>query len=152
MDCLLDLKRVKKLSNEGKKSYSNRRKCDFAIMISKPLYYKGLPVYFYKYDEGIDNCYEKFIVGNEMFHSTKKPDFRRLERLEWIYEIIKNINICKTCFDFREGIERGKILIYCAEKQYLIVLKKKSECYIIVTAYSVSNNKKQQQKYLNMHL
>ena len=152
MSCLLNLKKVKKLSNEGKQAYSDRRKSDFAIMISKPLEYKGLPVYFNKYDEGIDNCYSKFIVGNERFHSTKQPDFRRLERLEWIYEIVEKAGECSTCSEFREGIERGKNLIYCVEKQYLIVLKKENSHYVIITAYSVSNDKKQQQKYLNMHL
>lgn len=152
MSCLLKLKRVKKSSNEGKKAYSDRRKNDFANMISKPLEYKGLPVYFNKHNEGIEKCYSKFIVGNEMFHSTKQPDFRRLERLEWIYEIIEKADECGTCYEFREGIERGKNLIYCVDKQYLIVLKKEHSHYVIITAYSVSNDKKQQQKYLNMHL
>ena len=116
MSCLLKLKRVKKSSNEGKKAYSDRRKNDFANMISKPLEYKGLPVYFNKHNEGIEKCYSKFILGNEMFHSTKQPDFRRLERLEWIYEIIEKADECGTCYEFREGIERGKNLIYCVNK------------------------------------
>lgn len=50
---------------------------------------------------------------------------------------------CGTCFEYREGIERGKNLIYCVEKQYLIVLKKEFSHYVIITAYFVCNDKKQ---------
>lgn len=150
MPCLLNLKRIKKKPNEGKIDYSNRRKNDFITITSLPLNYKGLPVYFNLIDKGIDECYEKFTVGSERYHSTKKPDFRRVERLEWIYEIINKINTCEGCSEYRCGQNKGKDLIYCVEKQYLIVLKRMSNCFIVVTAYSVNNDKNQQEKYKNM--
>ena len=150
MPCLLNLKRIKKKTNEGKIDYSNRRKNDFITITSLPLNYKGFPVYFNLIDKGIDECYEKFTIGSERYHSTKKPDFRRVERLEWIYEIINKINNCVGCSEYRYGRSKGKELIYCVEKQYLIVLKKMSNCFIVVTAYSVNNDKNQQEKYKNM--
>ena len=150
MPCLLNLKRIKKKPNEGKKDYFNRRKNDFVTITSLPLNYKGLPVYFNLIKKGIDECYEKFTVGSERYHSTKKPDFRRVERLEWIYEIINKINNCKGCSEYRCGQSKGKELIYCVEKQYLIVLKRMSNCFIVVTAYSVNNDKNQQEKYKSM--
>ena len=150
MPCLLNLKRIKKKPNEGKKDYFNRRKNDFITINSLPLNFKGLPVYFNLIKKGIDECYEKFTVGSERYHSTKKPDFRRVERLEWIYEIINKINNCEGCSEYRYGQSKGKELIYCVEKQYLIVLKRMSNCYIVVTAYSVNNDKNQQEKFKNM--
>lgn len=150
MSCLLNLKRIKKKPNEGKTDYSNRRKKDFITMTSLSLNYKGIPVYFNLLYKGIDECYEKFTVGSERYHSTKKPDFRRVERLEWIYEIINKINNCEVCSEYRFGRSKGKDLTYCVEKQYLIVLKRMSNCYIVVTAYSVNNDKNQQEKYKNM--
>ena len=71
MSCLLNLKRIKKKSNEGKTDYSNRRKKDFITMTSLSLNYRGLPVYFNLLDKGIDECYEKFTVGSERYHSTR---------------------------------------------------------------------------------
>ena len=129
MPCLLNLKRIKKKPNEGKKDYFNRRKNDFITITSLPLNFKGLPVYFNLIKKGIDECYEKFTVGSERYHSTKKPDFRRVERLEWIYEIINKINNCEGCSEYRYGRSKGKELIYCVEKQYLIVLKQNQKCF-----------------------
>ena len=97
----------------------------------KEALYENKPIYLVKRNIPGDACFEKFAIGKEEFHKTKTIDLRRLERFDWIFEIIDKIDTCKKCgwiqiypdknFDDRTDIEcivkNFKIVITIAEHQ-----------------------------------
>ncbi len=82
----------------------------------------------------------KFAIGGENFHKTKKIDLRRLERFDWIFEIIEKIELCKKCgwikiykdrnYDNRTDIE-------CIVKNFkiVIVIASHSDHFEIISAH-----------------
>ena len=62
-----------------------RKKYFIANIQHKKSVYKGLPIYLTLSNENGDACYEKFAIGGENYHKTKKIDHRRIERFDWIF-------------------------------------------------------------------
>ena len=75
------------------------------------------------------------------------PDVLRCERIRWISYVIKNANDRQKvwCWEKLVRTSRGKqthIVLYYHEKQYLVVLRKKSNRLELVTAYVRKNHQK----------
>lgn len=132
---------IVKSKEQSKEDYILERKQYFKDKIqNRSSIYDGLPIYLAKSNDTGDACFNKFAIGGENFHKTNKIDLRRLERFDWIFEIIDKIEICKKCgwikiskdnnFDDRTDIE-------CIVKNFkiVIVIVSKKDHYEIISAH-----------------
>ncbi len=132
---------IVKRKEQTKEGFILERKKYFKEKIQyKKCVYNGLPIFLTKNNEIGDACFNKFAIGGENFHKTKKIDLRRLERFDWIFEIIEKIELCKKCgwikiykdrnYDNRTDIE-------CIVKNFkiVIVIASHSDYFEIISAH-----------------
>lgn len=63
-------------------------KSKFLKEIAKTRIYKDYQIFHHSDTISDEAVYQKFIIGGEAYHKTKNVDYRRLERLHWVHEII----------------------------------------------------------------
>jgi hypothetical protein len=108
------------------------------------LFYKEQPVRMKHYPPDYDIktgfyhmiCENYQHTGNE---KDRKPNMRRCERIKWPTEIIGNCSkICEKIMIW-ENERHGKrnVLLFCPELDYLIVLSKRKNYFLLTTAYPV---------------
>ncbi len=75
-------------------------------------------------------------TGNE---EDRKPNFERCKRIKWPKEIIEwcSNNCEKVWIWENERHNKKNLLIYCPENDYLVVLGKRNNYYLLTTAYVV---------------
>lgn len=101
--------------------------------------FKDKPIFLAKSTEPNDSCFKKFAIGGEEFHRTQKIDIRRIERFDWIFEIIDKIDECKKCgwIKIEQSTRfKNRLTIECCVNNYFIVLiiAEHSEHYEIISA------------------
>ena len=71
----------------------------------------------------------------------RKPNFRRCERIKWAKEFIEwcSSNCDKIWVWENERHNKKNVLIYCPEENYLVVLAKRKNYYLLTTAYVVEH-------------
>jgi len=91
------------------------------------------------------------------FHLTRKdckeigdrvPDFRRCERIRWIKAFIENYDcngyICENCDGIKVWSEpyknRQRIHFFFEEERYLVVIEKRDQYYLLITAFYLDYN------------
>lgn len=71
--------------------------------------------------------------------SERKPDLRRYERIEWAYFFISSCY--KNCDNLlvweNQRKSNTRILVWCPEKEYLVIFDKRDDYIILWTAYQV---------------
>ena len=102
-----------------------------------------------------DRCFKKFAFGSEQYHMSKdgrlRYDEKRLERLDWIFEILENVSNCKKCEQYQivqDKNYKDRINIYCMFGSYkiVIVLKQSEKQNVIVTAFYIRNDDEKKHK------
>lgn len=115
---------------------------------SKTCKYNGKTVKLIFSDEDNDKCYNKFAYGGEKYHIKKNgdhlyPDMRRLERFDWIFEIMEQLehkcNNCPYLSIIVDNNHSNRLLINCIYNKYkiVIVLVEKQTEYLIISAFLV---------------
>jgi len=84
----------------------------------------------------------------------RTPDFKRCERVEWIGYVLANSNdrTRVLCWLNERQTSRGadtRYLLYLHEERYIIVLSKRGDGFLLVTAYHV--NERRHAKFLVEH-
>ncbi len=132
---------ILKKKDQTKEEFINERKKYFDENIKNLTgLYNGLPVILTKRDEPGDACFEKFAIGGENYHKTMKVDLRRLERFDWIFEIINRIDKCKECGYikiYKDPNFSDRTDIECEIKKYkvVIVIVSHEKHYEIISAF-----------------
>ena len=83
----------------------------------------------------------------------RQPDFKRCERIRWIRKMIENVGRCECCGVNIEScagiliwIEKYKgsdrIHFYLENENFLLVIEKRTEYYLIISSFYVDYNKK----------
>lgn len=115
-----------------------------SIYEANSLYYKKTPVIMKHYppDYGERSgfyhltCENYGKTGNE---EDRSPNLRRCERLKWPQQIITKCT--EDCFELLvwENERRGKtqILLFCPKLDYVVVLGKRNNYLLLITAYPV---------------
>lgn len=132
--------------NQSNKEYIVQRRNYFnKTLKNKTTIFRNVPTKLVYSNLPGNKCFNKFAYGKEEFHirkDGKKPriDRHRLERLDWIFEIIDNIKKCKNCNKYHilnDKNHHDRINIFCEQNNYKVVisLKKTNDCYLILTAF-----------------
>lgn len=92
-------------------------------------------------------------TGNE---EDRKPNLRRCERLEWAKQFIEKCSQSCEKLMVWENQRHGKknILLFCPDLNYLVVLSKRRDYYLLTTAYPVDypNKRKDLIKEYNAYI
>ncbi len=148
MNCFLSRPKYRD-SSQSKTDYEKMMHTYFNDNIkNKTCTFKGKPVRLVYSNENNDKCYNKFAYGGERYHSKKNdkplyPDMRRLERFDWIFEILENIETCcKNCSSLsitKDRSHKNRTIINCIYNKYriLLVLVERETEYLIITAFLV---------------
>ena len=117
---------VIKGKNQTKDEFIEERKNYFKNTIQrKRSTYNNKEIFLTKSDCLGDECFEKFAIGGEQYHKTHNFDLRRIERFDWIFEILEKIELCKKCGWIK--IEKStrfknRTLIECQVNNFLVVI------------------------------
>ena len=106
--------------------------------------FKGKPIYLTKKDEPGDACFNKFAIGKEEYHKTGKIDLARIERFNWIFEIIDNYERCEKCACGFTSIQNdNRIKLQCIVNKFriIIVLVAKKDHYEIISCFYIYNKR-----------
>lgn len=81
-------------------------------------------------------------TGNEKDEGSRIPSMRRCERIAWIGHVISNVNNFNDiwCWENERTTNRGSsrhTILYLHSQRYVVVLKERSDCYLLVTAYLI---------------
>lgn len=136
-------------SSQSRDEYLEQQRLYFNAQIkNRRSTYKGKSVRLAKSKLPGDECFEKFIYGKEEYHkradgAKAKPDRTRLERINWIFEILDKYDSCKTCSSFFEYPDKNfkdRINITCYYNKYKIVISmvEDEDEYIVVSAFYLS--------------
>jgi hypothetical protein len=110
-------------------------------------FFKGKKVSLLYSDLPGDECFEKFAIGKEDFHKSKSGekciDRLRLERFNWIFEILDKYEKCELCANLLEYPDKKndkRINISCFFNKYKIVISlayknSKKDEYVVLTAF-----------------
>ncbi len=94
------------------------------------------------------------ITSEGMDEETRTPDIRRLERISWPKRIIEYCSAYCSNIKVWENLRKGekRILLWCEDIEYLVVLADRNTYTLIWTAYPVQENHKKrklQKEYEN---
>jgi hypothetical protein len=85
-------------------------------------------------------------------HNNHKNDedrivcMRRCERIRWVSHLISNINNSEiSCWENKRGSDKN-IVIWLESENYMIVLSKRKEYYLLLTAYPHNESKGRKNK------
>jgi hypothetical protein len=113
---------------------------NFLDNIVKKLSFAGQPISC-KYFEPISGFHRTFWhlitenLTNSKIDEDRTPDFRRCERLHWIPHIFENINDNGVSCWISKRKGETKIVIWIEAEDYMIVLTKRKEYYLLTSAY-----------------
>ena len=133
-------KPIRMKKDQLEEEFIEARKKYFQINIqNKQSTFNNKPIFLAKASEPDDACFKKFAIGGEEFHKTQKIDIRRIERFDWIFEIIDKIDECKKCgwLKIEQSTRfKDRITIECCVNNYFIVLivAEHPEHYEIISA------------------
>lgn len=142
--------------NMSRNDYLEERKKYFNEKLKyKTVTYKGKPtsLVFSEFDD--DKCFNKFAAGAENNHTNKDGklgyDSIRIERLDWIFEIIEKFEKCQKCGQIivvQDKSFKNRENIYCMFNNYKIVINinKGVSNNTIVTAYYIRTNEEKRKK------
>lgn len=119
---------------------------EFLDSVDKKLKFLGLPIKC-RYFEPINDMHRGFwhLITEDPQNSKndeeRLPDIRRCERMKWISHIINNINHpAILCWENKRG-SNTNVVIWLEQENYMIVLSKRKDYYLLVTAYVHDKNK-----------
>lgn len=113
--------------------------------------FKGLDVKikFRPYHENREESYFH-ITSNDYYHEDNRNiDIKRCERIKWLRKFIENSdcnkNTCLECSGMKVWStlykkNRLRIKIMLEEERYLVVLEKRENFYLLITAYYIDPN------------
>lgn len=108
------------------------------------LYYLGVRVKMKHYppDYGEKTGFYHLICENydhTKDENDRKPNFDRCERIKWAREIIEwcSENCERIWVWENERHNKKNVLLYCPDNNYLVVLAKRKDYYLLTTAYVV---------------
>ncbi len=150
-NCLLSPLVQKPYEMSTQDFYEDRKNYFNSNLKHKPVFYNNKPVYLAKHDLPGDECFEKFAIGGEKYHKRKdgqkpKYDLLRLQRLDWILEIVNNIEYCEnSCRNIFIGPDKDyadRLNISCFIQKYKIVitLADNDSFYTIISACYMRQN------------
>lgn len=152
-------KPVARPNNQSRKDYLEYRKIYFNTHLKhKTVIFENKPTILLFSNLSGDECFNKFAAGDENNHTDKNGnlgyDRNRLERLDWIFEIIEKKSKCDSCTQFIILPDKkypDRIVLNCFYNNYRIVIKikKKSNYNIIMSAFYIETDeeKKERLKY-----
>lgn len=133
--------------SESREAYFQRMKSYFNNVIKKKsVMYDGKPTRLVFSSISGDKCFNKFAAGSEESHLNKNGelgyDYLRIERFDWIFEILEKVDSCEKCVKFSiepDKVHKNRININCNYKNYKIVLclNVNAKFNTIVTAYYI---------------
>ena len=133
--------------NGNWKNYQQAVYQEFLDSIVNKLTFLGLPVSC-RYFEPINGMHRSFwhlITENpdrSKNDEERTPDMRRCERIKWIAHIITYCNDCKiSCWENKRKGNKN-IVIWLESENYMIILSKRKDYYLLTTAYTHGNRKK----------
>ena len=132
--------------------YEKERKEYFNKNLKKKvIFFKGKETKLLFSEKQGDECFYKFARGSEENHRKKDGSLRtdryRLERLDWIFEILEKVEECEKCIYhsiFPDQKHTDRINVSCIYNSYKVVIciKECSDSNVIVTAYYLRERKK----------
>ena len=149
---------VQKEYSETTEEYINRRKNDFNTNIkNKSVIYNGKPMYLVYHDIEGDACFNKFAIGSEKYHtkadgSIGEYDTLRVQRLEWIFTILNNLenceNKCKALYRVLDKNYKDRYNLYSLTNNYKIniTIKDTEDEYLVITAFNIRKHNKYKKK------
>lgn len=115
----------------------------FLDSIVNKLIFLNLPIRC-RYFQPIDNMYRCFwhlISEGALDENDRFPDMRRCERLGWIAHIINNhADLDVACWENKRG-QNSNTVLWLPSENYMIVLSRRKDYYLLVTAYPHSERK-----------
>lgn len=154
-NCHLSKPVYRPASESREKYYENRRKYFNENLKNKSVIYEGKETKLVFHDIEGDKCFNKFAKGSEACHTDKDGnlfyDRERLERLNWIFEILEKIELCEKCkfIQIRKDKtfpDRKNIVCFCNNYKIVIIIKENEKYNIIVSAYYILTNKEQNER------
>lgn len=125
-------------------AYENAVYCIFQHSIDKKkLYFNGKPVVHKKHPvvKGKSGTFWHIVSSGDI-ESERLPDIRRYERIMWPSFILEYC--VDECEDVRiwENERKGKkrVVIWCYEVEYVVILDKREDYYIFWTSYPITQN------------
>lgn len=91
------------------------------------------------------NHYESFWHLISEGSDDREFNVKRAERLHWIKHLLTNeeCNICSNYYYFEEQIKnRISAYVLCEQLNYIIIFRKTTNAYYLMTAYYLNENKK----------
>lgn len=144
--CTLNLN-IKK-PNENNKDYIERAKNEFNEILKKRFYFEGKPIKFKDYENAnhIKEVFDHITTSREKIRMRKgKPilkhsiELERIERIHWIEHILTH---CENCSNIHKRQQKNnRISIVCEDFLYVIILEKRNNYYLFVTAYPIKKER-----------
>ena len=113
-------------------------------IVSGDLKFKGLPVRCRYHPETKGKGYGFWHVIQEgRIEEERLPDFRRCERIRWISWLIRNAEKDSriSWWQNKRGSDK-RVVIWIEDKDFVVILAKRSGYYLLITAYTVSPRRK----------
>lgn len=113
---------------------------------------------YYSFDHITTKDYNRYDGKNSNTHDDRQPDIRRLERIEWVRELIENPHCipqrlecskCRGTFYWYEDYKNTyRVNILIPDEKFTVIFEKKknSDYYLLVTAYYLYNDLQVQKK------
>ena len=147
---------IARAKNQSREKFLEDRKEYFNNNLKrKSVDFEGKPTFLLFSNLPGDKCFNKFAAGGENNHTDKRGnlgyDRNRLERLNWIFEILEKISKCNLCPQFYKIPDKNypdRINLNCLYKNYKIIIKiKKKEYYnIIMSAFYVETDNERKER------
>lgn len=112
---------------------------------SKHFSYNGMPIYQKKMPLFKDKpCTFWHIISSGPEETSRIPDLRRYERVQWPGFILSYcVNQCSKLLIWETTRKtKNRVLLWCKDIDYLVVLDKRKDFYLFWTAYPVTYERK----------
>lgn len=112
-------------------------------------YYKNIRVGVKHYKtDGMEEAFNHITSKDYTGDGERNPDFRRCERIRWVRAFIENYDCDPTKCEECEGVKvwselyknKERIHLLLEEERYTVVLEKREEYFLLITAFYVDQN------------
>jgi hypothetical protein len=119
-----------------------------ADLIRRPIYVQGKPVRA-RFNPATDGKGFAFwhVISEGEKEEDRTPDLRRCERIRWIaWMLLRAANGDEQLLSWNSSRtqRRGtveRLVLFCEENKYTVVLEERDEYFLLVTAYPVSDRR-----------
>lgn len=110
---------------------------------NKPVNIRKFPMEF-----GKEEAFFHITCQDYLHNRDRSPDLRRCERIRWVRAFIEKYNCDSSLCDDCDGVKvwpekngsKEKINIFLEEERYLVVLEKRPNYYLLITAFYIDRD------------